>query len=303
MNGTHPLCHICKTQSVFFMNKDGFDEYVCPSCKLSFVFPQPSAEELKEKVYSYESGYQGNKKPDLSSVPEEKKRVETMDLLSKRKPNGKLLDVGCSSGGFMFSARKRGFSCEGVEINKRTADIATANGFEVFQGFLENAPFNKESFDVINLGDIIEHVNDPRFLLKTCAGLLKPNGIIVISTPNVDCFWSKATLWLYRVFNIPWASATPPHHLFQFNFENLNRLLAEQGFENTHQIFSRPRSLKYELGSLHLLKKWKSDKTVGNLLYMLFAFSIYSGLYGLNVVFKPFLRKDFQMVVFYERNQ
>ncbi len=303
MNDTHPTCHICKTPSDFLVNKDGFDEYICPSCKLSFVYPAPKAEWLKEKVYSYESGYQGNKKNNLSEIPEEARTIKMMDFLSKKKPKGKLLDVGCSSGGFMFSARKRGFYCEGVEINKRTADIAVANGFRVHNGFLETAPFEKGSFDVVYLGDVIEHVNDPRSFVKTCASFLKKDGILVISTPNVDCWWSSTTLALYKMFKIPWTSLTPPHHLFQFSFDNLNTLLSEQNFQNVYSIFNRPPSLKYELGSLHLFKRFKEKKTAGNLLYMLFAFSIYSLIYGLNVVFGPFMGKDFRMAVFYERNK
>lgn len=297
----HPPCHICSAPAVFFMEKDGFEEYLCPSCGLSFVFPQPKAEWLKEKVYSYESGYQANKSADLSLLPEEKRTARIFDFLSKKRSKGNLLDVGCSSGGFMFSARKRGFSCRGVEINKRTADIAVANGFMVHNGFLESAPFEKKSFDIVYLGDVIEHVNDPRSVVKTCVDFLKDDGLLVISTPNVDCFWSRATLLFYRSFKIPWSSATPPHHLFQFSFDNLGMLLKEQDFSSIYSIFAKPPSLKYEFGSLHLFKKYKEKKTLGNILYMLFAFGIYSCVYALNIALRPFLTKDFRMVVFYER--
>lgn len=298
----NPPCPVCKTPAKFFMKKDGFDEYKCPRCDLSFVFPLPKAEWLKENIYSYESGYQANKKTDLSLTPEDKRAREILSFLAEKKPHGKFLDVGCSSGQYMYWASKRGFFCAGVEINKRTADIAVANGFKVFNGFLEDAKFEKESFDVVFVGDVIEHVPDPRTLMRTCVSLLKKDGILVISTPNVDCFWSHLTLKLYQWFGIPWSSATPPHHVSQFSFYSLNLLLKEQNFLPIHSLFARPPSLKYELGSLHLYKHYKQERMVGSFLHMIFSFGVYSCVYALNTLLSPFLTKDFYMAVFYERH-
>jgi len=283
------------------MKKDGFDEYLCPVCDLSFVYPQPSAEWLKEKVYSYESGYQKNQKQDLSATILEERAVKALNFLAKERPNGTLLDVGCSNGKLMYWAKARGFSCSGVEINKRTADMAAANGFPVHQGFLDTCPFQKGSFDAMYLGDVIEHVNSPRDFMKTCQSFLKQDGFIAISTPNMDCMWSKTTLMLYRLFGIPWSSLTPPHHLFQFSYGNLNKLMREMGFEPVQSIFTGPRSLMYELGSLHLYGPWKRKRTVGGFLFMICSFSAYAVVFGLTRILKPFLRKRFDMVTIFER--
>ncbi len=296
---TNPPCHICGTSSAFFMSKDGFDEYLCPKCHLSFVFPQPSAQWLAEEIYSLESGYQRNKSSDLSRENEGLRFGRVLDYVAKTKPGGRFLDVGCSSGQVMYWARKRGLVPSGVEINKRTADIALANGFPVFNGFLENAPFEKKSFDVVFLGDVIEHVNNPREFISEVVSFLKPNGIIAISTPNVDCAWSHVTLWFSKVFNIPWTSATPPYHLFQFNHKTLSMLMDEFGMSTQKAFFLPPPSLRYELGSLHLLKRYKKEKTFGSALSMIFAFSVYILVYGVNFILHPILKKDFQMSVVY----
>jgi 2-polyprenyl-3-methyl-5-hydroxy-6-metoxy-1,4-benzoquinol methylase len=281
------------------MEKDGFDEYRCPICNLSFVSPQPEAVWLKDKVYSYESGYQGNKKTDLSLIVEDSRSRKILDFLEKEKPEGSLLDVGCSSGQFMYWASKRGFSCSGVEINKRTADIAISNGYKVHNGFLDDAPFERQSFDVVFLGDVIEHVNDPRKFIEDVRMFLKADGLIVISTPNVDCFWSHATLTLYKLFNIPWTSATPPHHLTQFSLSNLDMLMKGFGFKNTKSFFDLPPSLKYELGALHLFKRYKQNKNVKNLLFMVFSFGLYIVVYILNYLLHLLLKRDFHMSVVY----
>lgn len=295
----NPLCHICHTPADFLLEKDGFNEYLCSKCKLSFVYPEPTALWLKEKVYSYESGYQGNKQADLSIVVQEKRFVKILDFISKEKPRGKILDVGCSNGQFMYWAKHRGFEASGIEINKRTADIAKQNGFAVHQGFVETAPYDKQSFDVVYLGDVIEHVTNPRNFVSSALTFLKPGGLLLISTPNMNCWWSNTTLFFYKIYGIPWSSATPPHHLFQFSQSNLDRLVAENGLNNVHTIFTRPPSLRYELGSLHLWGKYKKDKTYKSLCFMVFSFAVYTLTYGLNMLFKPFLKKDFRMICFY----
>lgn len=299
----NPKCHICGAEARFFMKKDGFDEYICNRCDFSFVYPQPEAEWLKNEVYSLESGYQANKNKDLSILKEDKVSKKILDFLSKTKPNGNLLDVGSSSGQFMYWARERDFDPKGVEINKRTADIAQSNGLDVYEGVLEDAPFERGNFDAVFIGDVIEHVNDPRSLIKASEEMLKPDGLLIISTPNVDCFWSRSTLILYKLFKIPWTSATPPHHLSQFSVNNLNMLMKEAGFSLIKPIFSKPPSLKYELGSLHLYKKWKATRRISDLLYMVMSFGIYSIMYYLNALLGLFLRKDFRMIMFYAKKR
>jgi len=297
----NPKCYICGSDSKFLLKKDGFDEYICNRCDLSFVHPQPTAEFLKTDVYSLESGYQRNKSADLSIEKPGKRYGRVLDFIAKEKPGGNLLDVGCSTGQFMYWARQRGFNCKGVEINKRTAETARQNGFDVFNGFLHEAVFESESFDVIFLGDVIEHVNNPRSFLKDAVSFLKKDGLLVISTPNVNCVWSKCTLLLYNMFNIPWTSATPPYHLFQFSFENLNLLTSEFKLTNAKTFFLPPPSLRYELGSLHLLGKWKKEKTISSFIFMLFSYTAYTVAYILNLVIYPFHKKDFQMSAIYKR--
>jgi 2-polyprenyl-3-methyl-5-hydroxy-6-metoxy-1,4-benzoquinol methylase/predicted RNA-binding Zn-ribbon protein involved in translation (DUF1610 family) len=298
----HPTCHICGYQTNFLINKDGFDEYLCPNCGLSFVSPQPKAEWLKEKIYSAESGYQANKRTDLSQYKENIRITKILKFLKERKAGGNILDVGCSSGHFLYSARQGGFKGVGVELNERTAKIAIQNGFDVHIGFLETAPFEKRSFDVVYLGDVIEHVNDPRSFVATCREYLKEGGLLVIDTPNTECYWSQATYLLYKAFRIPWAVLTPPHHLFQFGFSNLNRLLLEQKLSFTHSFFIRPNSLRYELGSLHLFGKWKRNRNLLNLSYLVFSFILYTLVYWSTFIFSPLLKKNFHMIVFCEKH-
>jgi SAM-dependent methyltransferase len=207
--------------------------------------------------------------------------------------------VGCGNGQMMYWAKKRGFSPYGVEVNRRTADWAVQNGFTVYNGFLENAPFEKHSFDLVFLGEIIEHVNDPRMFVRAVAGFLKPDGYVAVTTPNLDCLWSKMTFQLYRLFGIPWSSVTPPYHLFQFGPRNLDDLLMQEGFAMEREWFFHIPPLRYELGMLHLLKRYKESRRFGDFLFMAFSYAVYAIVWAFFRIAHPFMKKDFQMVKVY----
>jgi 2-polyprenyl-3-methyl-5-hydroxy-6-metoxy-1,4-benzoquinol methylase len=140
----------------------------------------------------------------------------------------------------------------------------------VFSGFLEDSGLPQGSFDYIYMGDVIEHVSDPLALMRQVKGLLKPEGKIIVLTPNLDCLWSKMTFKLFRWFGIPWSSLTPPHHLFQFSTSNLDRLISKTGLTISSRSYAHPPRLAYELGSLHLFKIAKNKRTLSSWLFYVF---------------------------------
>lgn len=294
---TMPPCAVCKSPAAFLMNKDGYDLYKCPMCALIFVHPQPRPDFLSEEVYSAKSGYQANKAKDLTGITATKKQENVLAYL-KVSPKGRLLDIGCSSGEFMYLAQSLGEEVFGVELNPRTAAIASANGLKVTVGTLESAKFSSGSFDYVYMADLIEHVTDPNALLTESFKLLKSGGDIVIVTPNMDCFWSHATLKLWQWLKIPWSSATPPHHLFQFSYGNLRSLVEKHGFEATYAWYVQTPTLKYELGAMHLLKKYKKEGGLVNLGSMILGYGLYTILFGINklVEFGPWKRFDMTLI-------
>lgn len=103
------------------------------------------------------------------------------------KPNGKLLDVGTNMGFFLRKARDFGFQTEGVEPSPALVKIARDQwGLTIHEGFLQDVNLPEKSFDVITLIDVLEHVTEPKSLLKKCHSLLKDDGIIAIKVPNGD---------------------------------------------------------------------------------------------------------------------
>ncbi|MBI2108845.1 MAG: class I SAM-dependent methyltransferase [Parcubacteria group bacterium] len=288
-------CLICNNKTAFFVEKDRYGYQKCPACGLVFVNPQPDERHLQEEVYSKKAGYQKHRKK--LAVKESRHIKKILNYLQKTVSNGKLLDVGCSNGDFLFFAKQRGFETYGVEINELTAEIARSRELNVKQGTLKDAHYADNFFDTVFLGDIIEHVKNPKELLVESHRVLKSTGVLVISTPNLDSFWAKTTFKLYKRFNISWSVLTPPHHLFQFSEDNLKQFLTQNGFTPMTAWFRRPPTLLYELGSLHLWGKWKRQKTLKNFFFMFFAFGAYVKLYVLDILITPWKEKDFGMIL------
>ena len=299
----NPACPVCAAPSPLMLSKDGYNLHQCDNCSLVFVQPQPTLEYLRTKVYSAESGFQQGRAQDLSKITPSMRYRAMYKMLNDAKPGGKLLDVGSGGGHFIFHAKEYGFRVAGVELNKRLADSAQAQGLEIYDGTLDEAGVPEGGFDVAVLGEIIEHVNDPRALVREAARTLTPEGVMLITTPNMDCLWSRATLRLYRWFRIPWSTATPPYHLFQFSASNLDLLLSQEGFERINAMYLPPPTLRYELGSLHLLKRFKASHNPLDLAYLAFAFALYVPLYGFCRLVHPFLRQDFSMLHLYRRKE
>jgi 2-polyprenyl-3-methyl-5-hydroxy-6-metoxy-1,4-benzoquinol methylase len=106
-------------------------------------------------------------------------------LLSHRLPPGRVLEVGCAHGGYVALLGWAGFEAVGTELSPAVARLAhELFGVNVLAGQVEKQPFEEESFDVIVLNDVIEHLPDPVATLRHCAKLLSKGGFFVIQTPE-----------------------------------------------------------------------------------------------------------------------
>jgi 2-polyprenyl-3-methyl-5-hydroxy-6-metoxy-1,4-benzoquinol methylase len=105
----------------------------------------------------------------------------------------RLLDVGCSRGQYVAAAEQFGFRAEGIEPAPRIAAAARAQGLNVHTGLLDEQCFPAASFDVITLFEVIEHLKEPLSLMRECHRILKPGGIVCLSTGNTRS-WTVAAM-------------------------------------------------------------------------------------------------------------
>jgi 2-polyprenyl-3-methyl-5-hydroxy-6-metoxy-1,4-benzoquinol methylase len=147
-------------------------------------------------------------------------------VLRRGPMGGKALDVGCAAGFCMQALRELGFEAHGVEVSETIARHAIERlGFDtVHIGTLEDASFEDQTFDVITMWDVIEHIADPRSLLTLARGLLGPGGLLVLETQNIDSAFARA-------LGRRWHHYKHAEHIYHFTPASLRRLLDTAGWE------------------------------------------------------------------------
>lgn len=175
-----------------------------------------------------------------------------LDRLGQRGvKTGNLLDVGCFSGIFLSSAKKRGFECTGVEPNVDAClHVRKAQGLEVVNGSLESARFESDRFHVVSIQDVIEHVPDPLRELREIFRILRPGGWLVLSTPNIKGLPQrviKTFRWFAgRTFcpidDVPW-------HLWGFTRSSLRHCVEKAGFASWEITWLEPSPLSTNEGA------------------------------------------------------
>lgn len=139
-------------------------------------------------------------------------------------PRGRLLDVGCGSGEWLLQMQQRGWLVEGLDFDENAVKLARQKGLKVECGSLEEQNYPAACFDAVTLNHVIEHVPDPVGTLAGCAKILRPNGKLVLFTPN-------NTSLGHRLFRESWRGLEPPRHLHVFSMPSLHRTLALAGFQ------------------------------------------------------------------------
>jgi 2-polyprenyl-3-methyl-5-hydroxy-6-metoxy-1,4-benzoquinol methylase len=141
-------------------------------------------------------------------------------------PGGRLLDVGSAMGTFAQRARQSGdWWPQGVELSRFAADyVRDCLHIPVHQGDFLTAPFPPGSFDAITILDTIEHVMEPAQFVRQAAKLLRPGGVLAITTPDGG---SRAA----RIMGKWWVFMVPPVHLVFFDRQTITRCLSDVGLE------------------------------------------------------------------------
>jgi len=139
----------------------------------------------------------------------------------------RLLDVGCSSGALLRVAKACGYAASGAEPATLAADTARGLGFEVFPGFLQEAAFADDYFDVITLFEVIEHLLDPQDVLIEIQRILKPGGVLLIGTGNADSWTVQFMGAAWEYFDI----RSHGGHISFFNPKSMALISQKCGFD------------------------------------------------------------------------
>lgn len=213
-------CNLCHgTHTTPFAQRDGMQVVRCASCGLVYVNPRRDAESIFQH---YNSG-QSSRIQYYLDVENADRRTfsQILDLADRLAPGrGALLDIGPNTGTCLALARERGWQTYGVEINAEAARYCREQrGLNVISGVLGSQTYAENSFDIILMGDVIEHLRDPLDLMRLVERILKPGGAVIISTPNIAG-------WAGRLLQIK-----PEEHLYYFSPTTIEMLLRKAGLE------------------------------------------------------------------------
>lgn len=187
------------------------------------TFPQPKAENFSEyyksKDYISHTDTKRNLLEYMYHLVRKITLARKLKLINSFRPESKyLLDIGCGTGDFLETALKANWNITGIEPDenaRKTANSKTGNSvFEIEH--LEKLKPN--SFDVITLWHVLEHLPNLELYTALFKSLLKPNGTLVIAVPNFKSYDAEH----YKNF---WAAYDVPRHLWHFSKTSISELL------------------------------------------------------------------------------
>lgn len=219
-------CNLCGNETAEKIGSAGRDgqplqTVLCQSCGLVWTDPRPSSEQNR-KFYAeqYRLQYKSTYVPKRKHVYRETLRAMArfQAIAEFVQPGMKLLDVGSGAGFFPHVARQQGFDAQGIEPNQGFAEYAVETfGVPTKNAFFQDVDIPEESFDLITLNHVLEHVEDPRTTLEQLGKWLKTDGFLVVEVPNIEATYHAPQ----NRFHVG--------HLYNFNPVNLERLGVKAG--------------------------------------------------------------------------
>jgi len=198
----------------------------CRRCGLIYLNPRPTlAEMARYYPTNYEPFTRHERAENWLARLRYRVYIHKLRRIAGQEPKpGRLLDVGCGIGDFMLGMRQRGWEVHGVDLSPNAVALARQKGLDVFQGQLFDVLYAEQSFDLVTMWDVLEHLHDPGAYLARVAQLLRPGGKFVVTLPNPHSLD-------FRLFGPAWTGLDVPRHLYVFVRPALLALLQRAGLE------------------------------------------------------------------------
>ncbi len=192
----------------------------CRNCGLTYVTGETKENknayiEVEDPVYLKEMN---------GRVKTFSRHLDEVEEAYGRKIKLRILDVGAHTGIFVKLAKERGHYAEGIEPSSWCVKKAKERfGVNLRNDILRKGIFKENSFDIVALWDVIEHMNDPLKGIKIAKSYLKPNGMLVMSTIDIGSAFARmqGKNWIFLMIQ----------HLFYFDKKTMRMFLLKEGFK------------------------------------------------------------------------
>ena len=254
----------------YSVSQETFDLYHDEELDMLITHPQPSLENLGKYYESVDYISHTDSKRSLfekcyhfiKSIALKNK----LNLVNSLQPaKGSILDIGAGTGDFLSVVKENGWITIGVEPSDKAKAIAKSKGVVFVE---QTSELENNSFDIITMWHVLEHVPNLDNQLKELKRLLKPNGNLIIAVPNFKSFDAKH----YGNF---WAAYDVPIHFWHFSKTAIKRLFAKEDMELVQVLpmkfdsfYVSLLSEKYKTGKMNFVKaffiglqsNWKARK-------------------------------------------
>ena len=254
----------------YSVSQETFDLYHDEELDMLVTYPQPSLENLGKYYESVDYISHTDSKRSLfekcyhfiKSIALKNK----LNLVNSLQPaKGSVLDIGAGTGDFLSVVKENGWNTIGVEPSEKAKAIAQKKGVSFVE---QTSELENNSFDVITMWHVLEHVPNLDNQIKELKRLLKPNGSLIIAVPNFKSFDAKQ----YGNF---WAAYDVPIHFWHFSKTAIKKLFAKEDMElvkvlpmKFDSFYVSLLSEKYKTGKMNFVKaffiglqsNWKAKK-------------------------------------------
>ncbi|HEY4246638.1 MAG TPA: methyltransferase domain-containing protein [Lacunisphaera sp.] len=203
----------------------GYDVCSCKKCGFLYADGLPPAEAF-DQYYAEMSKWEFLDNGGRESVQDQERFSVVADTVVKLMPdrNGRVLDIGCATGGMLGALKKRGYhQLLGLDPSPQCASLALKNyGIAVHTGAVKAIPDLKPGFDLITILGVLEHIVDPQKTLRDIRAALSSKGLLYVSVPDASRF-AQYMDSPFQQFSI--------EHIMYFTPGSLENLLRTAGFE------------------------------------------------------------------------
>jgi 2-polyprenyl-3-methyl-5-hydroxy-6-metoxy-1,4-benzoquinol methylase len=213
-------CPVCgSNESPPYLEKHGLKIVRCVRCSMLFANPVPA--EFASGQYYDTAGAEYYLSPtklesDYATVRFERE----LNLFRRHCQSGAVLDVGCSSGAFLYQLNHRfpgAYEILGTDVSGAPLDYAESKGVPVLRGDFLAHDFTDKKFDAVTFWAVLEHLLKPKRFLEKAASILKPGGTCFVLVPNMRSLAVRSIGKRYRYIY--------PQHLNYFTAQTLNKLV------------------------------------------------------------------------------
>lgn len=239
-----PLCNQtdCSDFPIFYdFHQKRFQAKQCVHCSFVYLDPRPTPEELQllysDEYFLHDGADFGAHSPsdyESAAIKGSVKFPEILRWIQRYKPSGEFFEIGCGMGYFLDYAGKNGYSVSGIEyadLGVRTCQ--TKFGLDVRRGSFEELPLRPDRYDVMFMGDVLEHLVQPLEMLRKAHSMLRPSGVVAAEVPSMfNSLTGRFAVTGMRMMHTSKKMSMPPYHVNEFTPKTLRLMIERAGFKH-----------------------------------------------------------------------